>query len=127
MGADIHISIEKRVDDAWKLTDVILADRWYDALGWMGCYGRGSLGIVAPFAERGYPRDSPLYSERPVIDYYGEWYDTHGSNISWCTIRELLDADIPEAIAHYFDHILKDPKLVGCDPDHTRLIWSFHS
>ena len=112
MGCDIHIKIEKRVDNAWVDVPWTSSDkrtydhkhdptgaleisdyfdgRNYNLFGILAGVRQGTWGDnIPPIAEsRDIPEDSPLFNSTDYKDYY-----LGDHSYSFVTLRELLDYD----------------------------------
>ena len=122
MGCDIHIKIEKRVDNTWvdvpwtssdkreyspkhdptgklELSDYF-DGRNYNLFGILADVRQGTWGDnIPPIAEpRGIPEDSPWFNESESSDF-DTWFGDH--SFSFVTLKELLDYDWDASYTYY--------------------------
>lgn len=124
MGTDIFMYAERKIGDKWERINRYFefSQRSYDLFTWLGCDMRDVP--VGPWANRGWPEDSPHWEPRPEPHDSDGW-NTFGFHHSWVSLRELLTTEVPEDYRWFVDDVLKEPALIGCDPDSTRILFRF--
>ncbi len=138
MGCDIHIVLQKKVDEHWLNVDLGRDERgWAREIYEGRCYVLFGIlaGVrnydVVPIAEpRGIPEDLPLYngeSERYLGDH----------SYSWLGLREMLYYDWSQQLegesyrelvgSFYTESLEKMKELAGDDFDSIRMVFGFDS
>ena len=140
MGCDIHIEVEKKVDDRWEIVDP--ADWGYgpterdDWIRWDGVYhgkpdpitrsyatfsfltGVRGGDYVPAFPDRGWPKDTAVTMEEP--------HDIGDHSFTYATLAELLALAWPPQIEnHDFREWCEEILTQIGHPDSVRVLLSF--